>query len=233
MNKGVIFTIDALLALTIFVAAIVGIYRFTSPPEPIDIISVNFYAEADNFLSNTEFIFSDVTEYLLKNETEVSQEILENTTNLFQRNANMYFILLNETELNNSIYPRNYRERADLKVENHELNEFFIVRKYMVLTTYEIDDDLEEREKGNLSLSVNSSIPNRWVDIEGDFEYFEIYDSKFEEIFWLNETERFFVPEDAVIGGYYVVAINYTTNYVDWDYFNILRYGVAVMEVET
>ncbi len=231
MKKGIIFTLDALLALAIFIAAVVGMYRFVSPTEPMDIISVNFYVEADNLLATSERILSNASCMYVGGSPEEAENYLEEAFQDFGRKFNLYLIILNETELKNFDYPINYRERANIKIENYEMNEFFIIRRYLVLTPF------EETENGMIfpgTLYVNapSSLLNKTVEYESPegIESYAVLNRFYSDMNWeINET-HFTTPEHILLDRYYV-RVEEGSEF-GMDEFYLFKYGIVIMEVE-
>ena len=225
-KKGVIFTVDALLALAIFVAAFVGVYRTFSPIEPEQIMAVNFYAEADNFLKTSGIVLSEATQLFLDGDEGGANARIESNLSEFQRNFNLYLIILNNTDIEeNNSYVSNYKERADLKYESNDLEEFFILRKYIILSV----EHKIEYEGATLEVSVNSSLAGKTIDAYCEIDICELLDPGFNVVDWKNNGQ-IEIPDDAVIGTY----ILYAENGSDWGYdtFQVIRYGLVVMEVE-
>ncbi len=248
MRKGVIFTIDALLALSIFIAAAIGFYSFFPKSTTFSTSGINIYSFVDNSFfayDNSEGISLAVREYQKGNITG-AEKILSSFISYVDYPVNVEVYILNGSKLSKI-----------LEVREHTFDEYFVIRKYLVLT---VTENIA-KESGNVSVSAPSSLANKTINITAIVHNpkdtsinvnvsLEIYNSTDSEMSWtispssqttsvapggdsiLNFNAT--IPYNAIIGEYYVKAVvTGDLNENATDPFNVIRYGLLTVEADS
>lgn len=245
MKKGVIFTIDAIVALSIFIVATIGFYSFFIDTNPIGISGYNIYSESNNLfyaLEESE-IFSAIFHFYQKGMNDKAINLTRESISYINRPCNLYFYVFN-----------NSKKEKILEVKDYDLDEFFVLRRYTVLT---LTRGIEENGT-NIKINISSIIPGNSELInltlrnpeENDWNVsikLEVYNLS-EKMNWsivppivqaqvqANSVKEFSfnlsVPKDAVVDEYYIMAT------VSGDYletavkpFNVILFGIVKIEV--
>ncbi len=242
VNKGVVFTIDALLALSIFIAASIGFYEFFSQTTTFSSSGANVYTHVDNYISAF-----DNSEELSK----IYREYQINSTNALI----LFTQLMNETD-----YPTNAEFLVwngtnfikIMNVTNYNFDEKFLIRRYLVLS---VTEGLGNKS-GNITVRAPSSLPGRDIlvgvnvhnptssqlnvtlrveDKDGSNVGWNISPSNYLIVSDSNLSFNVTIPEDAVVDEYKVIANATGTGFSEEDYdnFNVIKYGMIVVEAHS
>jgi len=247
LSKGVIFTIDALLALSIFIAAAIGFYSFFPKATTFSTSGINSYSFVDNSFyayDSSESISLAVREYQ-KGNVSGAEEMLNSLINYVGYPVNADIYLLNESGLSKIL---------EVKTQNFE--EYFVIRKYLVLT---VTENLP-KESGNASVSAPSSLANKTIGVNVTIHNpksspidvnvsMEVYNSTDDKMPWqisqfqtttINASKtstlifNVTIPPNAIIGEYYAKAIvKGGLNENATEPFNVIRYGLLTVEAES
>ncbi len=243
-----IFTIDALFALGIFIAAAIGLYSFFGETTTFGFAAANVYGYSDNVIlshDNAEIISKIVYEYQRGNLTGANtsfQQVLDR----IGYPANGYIYLLEGSQL-----------IPILEIKNYEFDEYFVVRKYLTLT---LTKGLNKNGT-NVVVTAPSTLANETIQINVQVNNpnptpisvsitLDVYNETNDSLSWTisptsysivvpgsSTSEVNFdvtVPPDAVIDEYYaksVVSGGLTETATDP--FNVIRYGLIMMEVDS
>ena len=246
MRRGVVFTIDALLALSIFIGALIAMYGYFGAPVPFQFSGVNVYSQVDNYF------------YAYDNAEEISEVVKEaevgNTTNAKRMLDN----LINQTGYSSNVEIFVYNNGALQKIvesKNYTFDEFFVVRKYLVLT---LDEGLTNKS-GNVSVEAPSSLAGKAIPVNVTVRNptsssisvnvsLSIYNSSDDLMSWNIDSNTksltvpansqgkvtflVEVPSDTFIGEYRAYAdVTGGLNEDAWDVFNVIKFGVIHVEV--
>ncbi|MCD6575953.1 MAG: hypothetical protein J7K73_02220 [Nanoarchaeota archaeon] len=248
MRKGVIFTLDAVLALSIFIAASIGFYQFFSSTTTFGSSGANVYSYVDNYFGaydNSEAISKIYKKYQLGNTTGALDD-LKFLADEVGYPVNVEVYVWNGTSLN-----------KELEVREHSFDEYFVLRRYLVLT---VTEGLGS-QSGNVSVSAPSSLAGRNVSVVVNFSNpttpgvfnFTLWveDCAGSQVNW-NITPKsqivpvgvstsvafnVSVPSDAVVDEYVAVAsveeVGGGFQEERYDNFNVFRYGMLVVEADS
>ncbi len=229
MKKGIIFTIDALLALSILIAVIVALYSHFGTVGEFEVVATSIYAGVDSEIFSWEEseLFSTVILLHQKNNTSESLNLLEDLSDSSIYKINIYLFLFEYDEVKNPNIEMISKERNILKSENYDFDENFLIRRF---ATYTITENIFS----NGTFSAPSALAGETIevyDLPEDNSYLEVYNSEHKEMNWniqqtSDTTYNITIPEDSIIGTYYVKAEDNTI-----DTFNVFRFGMIVAEV--
>ena len=118
-KKAIIFTIDALIALSIFTAVIIAMYSIMTPHQTINLDSASIYAVGDNFLQTMDKSEKISKAFKTGNYAELTQEMTR-----FPYNATLRF------------YKKDYNGDLILlnTINNKNYTNSIILRKFLVLS---------------------------------------------------------------------------------------------------
>lgn len=249
MKKAVVFTMDAVIALAIFIASLVFFARFFTDTTFTGISDINIYSQSDNFLATIDGNNSQLDVYSNYINNNSNDQLLADilSTNSYQ--ANIRFYLYNGSEM---------EEIASY--EPHEFPQKLILRRFIIYS-----GPIEEPtfSASNVSISsvqsgfANSTLvakldiynpgPNNWTGITGSADVTTMSWTVTPSFFNVPNlapgqsyrTEfNISAPEDAAAGSYV-----FETSVTYWDgpllmgagydnrTFHILRFGIAELEV--
>jgi hypothetical protein len=240
LKRGLIFTIDALIALSIFIGAVIAMYSYFNEPLSFGISGVNIYSHVDNYFTaydNAEELSRVVRDFYLGKEVNESLKQLINQTGY---DVNLGFYVWNGTSMK-SLF--NYTTK--------KFDEYFIIKKYLVLT---VDDGLSWNNSNNVNVSAPSSLAGRkikvLVNVSSSASYnnnlsLSIEDKDGNVLNWNIEpsspvqlngnTHVVFnvsIPSDAMIGEYLAVAnLSGSVNEIANNTFNVIKFGFLKIEV--
>jgi hypothetical protein len=125
-NKGFIFTLDAIIALTIFIIAASAFLFFSNPIGGSVISSANVYLEAESVLAamDKSETFSNAFYQYQSGHTLAAQAILLNVLQNYDRPAKLSLYMFNSSR----------QPVGTITVGNVDSNEKIVVRKYLAYT---------------------------------------------------------------------------------------------------
>lgn len=227
MKKGAIFTIDALLALSIFIAVLIGIYSHFGSTGTFGIVATNVYANVDSYIHSIEEseIFSNIIKLYQQNETETATNLLTSIAEASEYDINIYLLLFECEDIRNpDIKMLDYENENILKVAEFDFDEKFVLSRYLVYTT--TNDSIQKQGTG---VNAPSSLANRTIEVEvSEVDFISIYDENNNLMNWDINNFEITIPADAIIGTYYVQG-----NENSIDPFNVFRFGMVVVEIDT
>lgn len=128
-KKGIIFTMDALIALTVFMVVVIMVYSTFTPNQSVNIQSSSIYSNAENWLRATD----------------VSDE-LAGTFLALQQGGDV------NSELRNLLEDLPYRANIKIFIKDDEFN----TQRYAELTDYDFDSSIILRKSLILSIPKTS-----------------------------------------------------------------------------
>ena len=257
-KKAIIFTIDALVALSIFIAVTISIYSILTPKPEISIQNSAIYMNSENFLRA-----SDRAENLSQAFEQIQ---LGNTSNATAIIQGILSELPYPAEMRLNVYDESGNLASTLTVNEQDFGTSIIVRKFLVLT---LTENIGKSGQQYVNVNIQSSEPLSeqltvavWSEVEAinvrvtpnvydpdnpqqplgwsiippfqmiEFPPFPPPPQQPPQILMFNVI----IPPNAVIGEYKmnVLATN-EGNYIHSGYnqFNVIRYGIAELEVGT
>ncbi|MDD5182349.1 MAG: hypothetical protein PHC66_04235, partial [Candidatus Nanoarchaeia archaeon] len=127
-KKAIIFTIDALVAFSIFIAVIVAVYSLLTPDPQVSVQDSTIYMNSENFLraSDKAENLSQAFEQLQLNNIPQAEAIVQEMLGELPYPAEMRLNVYDGGNLVNS-----------LTVNEHDFETSIVVRKFLVLTLTE------------------------------------------------------------------------------------------------
>jgi len=125
-NKGFIFTLDAIIALTIFIIAASAFLFFSNPIGGSVISSANVYLEAESVLAamDKSETFSNAFYQYQNGNISGAQQILQGVLQHYDREAKLSLYMFNSSR----------QPVGTITVGNVDSNEKIVVRKYLAYT---------------------------------------------------------------------------------------------------
>lgn len=156
MSKGIIFTMDATVALGVFIASLFVFYSYFVTVEPFGLRGAGIYMKADNYLSAQEVneAFSCVLRTNQTGNTTLANQLFESIRNASEYPANMWFYLYNEAT-----------GSVDLKWSSapNIFSDKIVLRRYAILS---ITSNVSPYNPiGVLNLTANTTSVNRVMDV--------------------------------------------------------------------
>jgi len=257
-KKAIIFTIDALVAFSIFIAVTIAIYSLLTPSSGISIQSSAVYMNSENFLraSDKAENLSQAFEQIQLGNNDTATEIIQSLLNELPYPAEMRLNIYDGGALTNS-----------LTVNEQDFATSVLLRKFLVLS---VTENLGQYGPPYITVNASSSVPMAmpllvlmWSDTEASNVEVTptVLDSNGQQTGWVVMPQSIIIefppfppppqqppqqlsftviiPPNAMIGEYNmsVQADNYGNFplYVHsgFGHFNIIRYGIAELEVGT
>ena len=247
--KGVVFTIDAILALAIFIGATFLFYSYFTDLTTFGMSGANVYSTADNLVDSFDkaSIFSYMVYSYYVNDTNSTNAFLSYIKKNLPYPINVKVFVWDGNNLSMIINNSSY-----------SFEEFYVLRKYLVLT---LDRGISSNGT-NVDIYINSSTPDvtlpfivsvtnptstRWNNV---LVTPSIYDYNNTQLSWTITPSSFrigeispgatryayfvlSVPSDALIDEYYIKAtVSGGYDEVAIKPFNIIRFGMVEMEVD-
>lgn len=258
-KKAIIFTLDALIALSIFVAVAIAMYSVLSPKPEINIQSSAIYMNSENFLraSDKAENFSQAFLNIQEGDTAAATAILQNLLEELPYPAEMRLSVYNES--GNLV--------SNLTVNDQNFTTSIILRKFLVLS---ITENLATQNAQFMDINVGSSkvsdVQNFDIVLKPDQTkpipqqvnpvMPNVYDAYGQPQSWTImptfpvPPEAYFadhqsqpvtlhytmsIPSSASIGEYRMNAVAAGSNYnqIESASFNVITYGVIELEVQT
>lgn len=247
-KKGLIFTVDAIIALGIFLTALFMFYSFflSDANTPFGLSGAGIYTKTDNYLYVEKIFesYSSVFNLYQKGDTTGADQLFELIRSQSGYPANMRMYVLNGSTLE-KIYD----------VSPNDFTEKFVFRTYNVYTItrnmpHQGTDVFVNAPStlANKTTNVSVSIYNPGGPLYNVNVQLQVYNYTNDLMSWtispvsqtigtissgVNETVNFTVsvPEDAWVDEYYSKAIVSVILQNGTDPFNVVRYGLVEMEV--
>lgn len=249
-KKAIIFTVDALVAFSIFIAVTIAIYSLLTPKPEINIQNSAIYMNSENFLRA-----SDKAEILSQAFEQIQ---LGNTSNATAIIQNMLSGLPYPAEMRLNVYDGGNLV-SSLTVNEQDFKTSIIVRKFLVLT---LTENVGNYGLPFINVTVNSSEPkmlpfqvimtsdqdaHSGVVVMPDVRY-DLVSVQWDVIPDMQVIEfpgpgvtlpplnfNVVIPPNAKIGEYqmFITAMGGGYNHAGYGHFNVIRYGIAELEVET
>ena len=135
-KKGIIFTIDALIALTIFIVVVIVIYSLITPSQSVNIQGSSIYANAENFIraEDTADKLADAFKEWQVSGASAAEAKLRDILGDLQYRANM------------RVYQKDDEGNVldAIEIVDHEFDSSIIVRKFLVLSIQKTSGDFGE-----------------------------------------------------------------------------------------
>ena len=240
MSKGIIFTIDATIALGLFLASLFLFYSFFTEDSAFGLRGAGIYTKTDNYLYIEEVneAFSSVFNLYQKGDNQTAYALLDLIRSQLEYPANIKMYLF---ELNNTT-------SKIFDISPNKFSDKLVFRRY---ASYSMTVGLLHTGT-NVTLSAPSTYVNKIMNVSvtvtttgATSVQLQIYNSTDMQMPWTvnpinltfnaGTTTQYFnvtVPADAWVNEYYTKAIA-TGALVEngTDPFNVFRFGVIEMEV--